>query len=206
MSFFSDLIAAEQRRNELLSRQAQAQELAAAVLDVNMPAQTAALEAISDAMESIAAALAPHSDEPAPVGLLGPMIDDPADTHGGGSPMDLVAVIPDSMMALFRLQFPITSKGGNALIQNPVPYNPVAADPSKIKVTPNDGSEPDFPPAGEGFWLRGQSLGQTEVTVDLAADDGSPIHLSIGCNVTAEGVASGVIVLDLPIPDPHPTA
>ena len=140
---------------------------------------------------------------------IGPMVQDPAD-QGGDAMQDLVLVIPDNKMVLVELAFPLKDQGGNEIKgpdDQPWPaegWTVATDDAAIVGITPNDGSEPDFPPAGTGFWLRGRALGQTGCEVSIPLPDGTVATVNILANVTASALGAATVVAGEPVEDPHP--
>ncbi len=212
MSFFSELLQLERQRNVELHWILDAIDEASVELTLMRhegARQTAALNRIADAVERIAGLT---GDDGVVAGIaIGPSLEDPADRQGG-TPMGLVAVIPDNKMTLVDLVFPLVTEGGNELKDaDGLPWqapgwNVTSDDPSVIGVTPNDGSEPNFPPAATGFWLRGKGLGQATAHVNIPLPDGSTKVIDILGNVVASEFGAQSISLGEPVADPNPTS
>jgi hypothetical protein len=210
MAFWDRLIQQQKTRNEQLERIANALGIA-----LGIPEDLVTdVHRIADALETIAAGL---PGEPTEGGIgagirLGPVLPDPAD-HGGGAFMDYAQVLQDDQMVLLDFEYPIKDNGGNAIVSTPQDVAPVPDNSEVIKVTKNDGSEPNFPPAGEGaidpafpgYWLRGGITNQTQVRTTFQGDDGNPVTIVGGLTVVRSGVAAG-IKLGAAQADPNPAS
>jgi hypothetical protein len=165
-----------------------------------------------DVLEQILALLEEDEAGEVEAGLrIGPIVDDPAD-HPGGTVMSLVLVIPDDKMVLVDVALPLKDHGGNEVVSpDGTPWlapgwSVASDDPAIAAVTPNDGSEAGFPPAGTGFWIRGKGLGQTAGHVAVPLPDGSALTVDLLVNVIASAPQEGAVTFGAPVDDPNPAA
>ncbi len=166
----------------------------------------------NDLLERILEALEKDGSDGVEAGLrVGPMVDDPAD-HPGGTVMSLVLVIPDDKMVLVDVPLPLKDHGGNDIVGPdgaPWPakgWDVTSENDAVAGVTPNDGKEPNFPPAGTGFWIRGRGLGQATCHLNLPLPDGQITTVDLLVNVVASAPQESSVAVGSPVDDPNPAA